>query len=153
MIEKHLVLGSGEVEGGDRSAITPEAMKRLVQDLRAVKLSLGDGRKRPVAPEEPARIRERRSIVAAVDIRAFERLDPWMLACRQPGSGLAPGNIDKLLGMYARRNIAKGTILQWDDLSYSASWETDAARRHLLIIQPATRSALPSLLSARGSSR
>jgi sialic acid synthase SpsE len=107
--------------------IDPGILRRLVRELRDVKRSLGDGRKRPISPEEPARIRERRSIVAAVDIRAFERLDPWMLACRQPGSGISPGNIDKLLGMYVRRNIAKGTILQWDDLSYSAFWEKDSA--------------------------
>ena len=120
VIEKHLALGFGGTATRDRAAVTPSDLRLLVRDLKGVKLSWGDGRKRPVAPEETARVRERRSVVAAVDIRAFERLRPWMLACKPPGSGLAPGKIDKLLGTHARRDIAKGTMLRWDDLNYSA---------------------------------
>jgi hypothetical protein len=47
-----------------------------------------------------------------------------MLTFKRPGSGLKPRCWEKVIGMTARRNIGKDTILQWDDLVPSASSDT-----------------------------
>jgi N,N'-diacetyllegionaminate synthase len=95
-----------------------------VRNLRDVEVSLGDGRKRPSDVEEESRLFGRRSIVSAVDIRAHETIAQWMLAFKRPGSGLEPRYREKVIGMKARRNISKDTILQWEDLAPALSAET-----------------------------
>ncbi len=126
VIEKPMTLDSGSKLTPWRVAASPAEMRQLIQSVRAVEMSLGDGRKRPSAPEVSMRAKERRSIVAAVDIRAHESIARWMLSCERPGSGLEPRKLDKLIGMRARRDIAKGTPLRWEDLSASARWSLDA---------------------------
>jgi N-acetylneuraminate synthase/N,N'-diacetyllegionaminate synthase len=116
ILEKHFTLDK-RAEGPDHKlSLDPAELKLLIQNLRDVEKSLGDGRKRPAAVEEENRLLSRRSIVAAVDIRSCESIAPWMLAFKRPGSGLEPRQLQKVVGMKARRNISKDTILQWEDL-------------------------------------
>jgi N,N'-diacetyllegionaminate synthase len=117
LIEKHFTLDKQAPGPDHKASMDPSDLKLLVQSLRDVEASLGDGRKRPSDVEEESRLFSRRSIVAGVDIRADESIAPWMLAFKRPGSGLEPRNWEKLVGMTARRNIAKDTILQWEDLA------------------------------------
>jgi N,N'-diacetyllegionaminate synthase len=123
VVEKTLTLDKSTTDPAHVVAIEPEEMVAMVQSLRALELSLGDGRKRPAFCEEANRVHLRRSIVAACDIRAYESVTPWMLACKRPGSGIEPGRMERLVGMQARRNISKDTILRWDDLAAAAGRE------------------------------
>jgi len=124
LIEKHFTLDKNAPGPDHKSSMDPDDLKRLVQSLHDVEASLGDGRKRPSDVEEESRLFSRRSIVAAVDIRAHETIAQWMLTFKRPGSGLKPRCWEKVIGMTARRNIGKDTILQWDDLVPSASSDT-----------------------------
>jgi N,N'-diacetyllegionaminate synthase len=124
VIEKHFTLDK-DAQGPDHKAsMDPADLRLLVKSLRDVEASLGDGRKRPSDAEEEARLLCRRSIVAGVDIRANEAIAPWMLGYKRPGSGIEPRDWEKLIGMTSRHNIAKDTILQWDDLAPSISSES-----------------------------
>jgi N,N'-diacetyllegionaminate synthase len=116
LIEKHFTLDR-RPQG---PSVDPESMKVMIQNLRNVEASLGDGRKRPCSLEEEGRLLGRRSIVSAVDIGAFETISPWMLAFKRPGRGIEPRHWQKVVGMKARRSICKDTILQWEDLIASA---------------------------------
>jgi N,N'-diacetyllegionaminate synthase len=120
LIEKHFTLDKNAPGPDHRSSMDPVDLRQLIRSLRDVEASLGDGRKRPVDVEEESRLFGRRSIVAAVDIRAHEAIADWMLAFKRPGSGLEPRYREKVIGMTARRNIGKDTILQWEDLIPSA---------------------------------
>jgi N-acetylneuraminate synthase/N,N'-diacetyllegionaminate synthase len=117
LIEKHFTLDKNASGPDHKASIDPHDLKLLVKNLRDVEASLGDGRKRPSDAEEESRVSCRRSIVAAVDIRAHETVARWMLTFKRPGSGLEPRHLEKILGMTARRNIGKDTILQWEDLA------------------------------------
>jgi len=117
VIEKHFTLNKQAPWGDNKNSINPEDLKQMVRNLRDTESSLGDGRKRPAEIEEEGRLHRRRSIVAAVDIRAHETIAPWMLAYKRPGSGMEPRYGEKVLGMTAQRNISKDTILQWEDLA------------------------------------
>jgi N,N'-diacetyllegionaminate synthase len=121
VIEKHFTLDKNATGPDHKSSMDPADLKQLVKSLREVEASLGDGRKRPTDIEEESRLFGRRSIVAAVDIRAQEQIADWMLAFKRPGSGLEPRYYEKVIGMTARRNIGKDTILQWEDFSPSIS--------------------------------
>jgi N-acetylneuraminate synthase/N,N'-diacetyllegionaminate synthase len=121
IIEKHFTLDKTAPGPDHRASVDPADLKQLVKNLRDVEASLGDGRKRPSDVEEESRLFGRRSIVAAVDIRAHEAIADWMLAFKRPGSGLEPRYWEKVVGMTARRNIGKDTILQWEDLAPAES--------------------------------
>jgi N,N'-diacetyllegionaminate synthase len=121
VIEKHFTLDKNASGPDHRASMDPADLKALIKSLRDVECSLGDGRKRPSDKEEEGRLLGRRSIVAAVDIRAQEKIAHWMLTYKRPGSGLEPRHWEKIIGMTARRNIGKDTILQWEDLAPSVS--------------------------------
>ncbi len=121
VIEKHFTLDKAAPGPDHKASMDPADLKLLVKSLRDVESSLGDGRKRPSDVEEESRLFGRRSIVAAVDIRAHETIANWMLTFKRPGSGLEPRFWEKVIGMTARRNIGKDTILQWEDLASAES--------------------------------
>jgi N,N'-diacetyllegionaminate synthase len=121
VIEKHFTLDKNSPGPDHKASMDPADLKALVSNLRDIESSLGDGRKRPSDIEEESRLLGRRSLVAAVDIRAEEQIAEWMLTCKRPGSGLEPRFSEKVIGMTARRNIVKDTILQWEDLAPSVS--------------------------------
>lgn len=119
VIEKHFTLDKRAPGSDNKCSIDPKDLKQLVSSLRVVEASLGDGRKKPSDIEEEGRLLGRRSVVAAVDIRAHETISPWMITYKRPGSGLDPRYGEKIIGMKARRNLGKNTILQWEDLAPS----------------------------------
>jgi N,N'-diacetyllegionaminate synthase len=116
VIEKHFTLDKTAAGPDHKASMDPEDLRTLIANLRDVEACLGDGRKRPADVEEENRLLSRRSIVAAVDIRANETITPWMLSFKRPGTGLEPRHWEKIIGMSARRNVEKDTILQWEDL-------------------------------------
>ena len=126
LLEKHFTL-SKDLPGPDhRLSMEPSELQTLICHLQHVEASLGDGRKHPAADEEENRRLSRRSISVTVDIRAYEVIAPWMLALKRPGTGLEPRQLESVVGMRARRNISKNSILQWEDLVPAMPpWSTD----------------------------
>ena len=85
----------------------------MVQGIRRVTAMRGDGVKAPRPDElDTARV-ARRSVVAQTDIAANVVLTPAMLACRRPGTGIAPRDLPDLIGRRLIVDIAAGTVLQW----------------------------------------
>jgi N,N'-diacetyllegionaminate synthase len=117
LIEKHFTLDRNGPGPDHRLSADPAQFTAMVAQLRDIEMALGDGRKCPKAVEEEGRRLGRRSIVSATDIRAYEPIAPWMLAFKRPGTGLAPREADKVVGMVARRDIPRDTVLQWDDIA------------------------------------
>lgn len=116
VIEKHLTLDR-HLPGPDHSAsLEPDEFSRMVQGIRRVSAMLGDGVKAPLPEElDTARV-ARRSIVAAVDIAAGDVITARMLICRRPATGIAPRDLQRVMGQSARMDIAAGSVLQWDRL-------------------------------------
>ncbi|MBC7609390.1 MAG: N-acetylneuraminate synthase [Polaromonas sp.] len=116
VIEKHLTLDC-KLPGPDHSAsLEPDEFARMVQGIRRVSAMLGDGVKAPLPEElDTARV-VRRSVVAAVDIAAGEKITAKMLICRRPATGIAPRDLQRVIGRYARIAITAGSVMQWDQL-------------------------------------
>jgi N,N'-diacetyllegionaminate synthase len=144
LIEKHFTLDKSTTGPDHKASMDPKDLKLLIQSLRDVESSLGDGRKRPSDIEEESRLFGRRSIVAGGDIRAHETIARWMLTFKRPGSGLEPRHLEKVIGARARRNLAKDTILQWEDLEGVVAGSEFEDRRRMeldaeLMLMPSPR--------------
>ncbi|MDR0309977.1 MAG: N-acetylneuraminate synthase family protein [Acidobacteriota bacterium] len=119
-VERHFTLDRG-AEGPDHKAsLSPDGLKKLVNNLRRLKAGMGSGEKRPAESEADGRRLGRRSVVAAVDIQAGGRIVSDMLTCKRPGTGIAPGYLDRIAGMTPCRFIAKDALITWEDLGLSA---------------------------------
>ena len=120
VLERHFTLDRNAAGPDHKASLDPDDLRALITSLGRVEASLGDGDKHPSRAEEQGRQLSRRSIVAAADIRAHETIHPWMLACKRPAGGLNPCEVDKVIGMRARRDLARDSVLHWEDLLPSA---------------------------------
>jgi sialic acid synthase SpsE len=120
VVEKHLTLDR-TLPGPDHSAsLEPAEFARMTAGIRRVSAMLGAGVKAP-APDEldTARV-ARRSVAAAVDIPAGVLIEDAMLVCRRPATGIAPRDLEQVVGRRALVAIPAGTVLQWTQLEGSA---------------------------------
>ena len=116
VVEKHLTLDR-QLPGPDHAAsLEPAEFGAMARGIRRITAMLGDGIKAPQPQELDAARVARRSIVATVDIPAGAALQPAMLACRRPATGIAPHDWDRVVGRTARGAIPAGSVLQWDQL-------------------------------------
>lgn len=111
VLEKHLTLDR-TLEGPDHQASTEPAMfAELVRGIRDIESGLGSGQKLPVERElEVARV-ARRSLVAAQAIAAGTIIEPSMIVIRRPGTGLAPDQLDAIVGRRATTDVPAGAVL------------------------------------------
>ncbi len=115
LIEKHVTL-SRQDEGPDSSfSLEPDELRSLCVDARVAWQALGTAsfERKPV---EEANVAYRRSIYVVADIAEGESLTRDNVRVIRPGFGLAPRHLEEVLGRSARRALARGDRLQWDDL-------------------------------------
>jgi N-acetylneuraminate synthase/N,N'-diacetyllegionaminate synthase len=117
VIEKHFTLDTA-MEGPDHGAsLNPADFQLMVQAIRNVEQSLGDGIKRPAPCELKNMEIARKSIVAAAQIAKGEVITREKLAIKRPGNGIQPKELDRLVGLRASRAIGKDEVLTWKDLA------------------------------------
>lgn len=114
VIEKHFTLDRN-MEGPDHKAsMDVDEFTEFVRAIRKTEILLGDGVKR-VMPSEARNLSGiRRSIVAKADIAKGARLSSEMMACKRPGTGIAPEAMENLLGLKVNRAISEGEPLMWE---------------------------------------
>jgi len=116
LVEKHFTL-SREMEGPDHPfALEPGELATMVRGIREVEAAMGSGRlEGPSEPEAGEMYRlARRSIVAAQDIPAGTTIAEEMLTVKRPGYGVAPRDLDKLVGRVARQDIEADDVITWE---------------------------------------
>ena len=114
LIEKHFTIDRN-LPGVDQSiSIQPEDLCQLKTELLNVTKILGDGKKKIQESEIPVRQSARRSLVARIDIPAGTPLEPVMLACKRPGTGIPPNELDRVLGKSPKVAISAEQLLTWD---------------------------------------
>lgn len=97
--EKHFTLGRWLPGPDHRASIDPDQLARLVSDIRAVEMALGDGVKRVMPSEEKNRGRLRKSLLAARDLPAGTVLGAGdIVVKRAGGEGLAAGRYFEIVG-------------------------------------------------------
>ncbi len=117
MIEKHFTLDR-KMPGADQSiSMQPEDLRKLKSDILNVAKILGEEKKEIQESEIPVKQSARRSLVARVDIPAGTPLEPTMLACKRPGTGIPPNELDRVLGKSAKVPLAAEQVLNWEMFS------------------------------------
>jgi len=112
IIEKHFCL-SREIETPDSSfSMEPAEFKKMVMDIRTAEQALGEISYDLSEEEKNSRI-FRRSIFAVKDIKKGEVFTEDNIRVIRPGYGLLPKYYDQLLGRKAKKDIEKGTPLDW----------------------------------------
>ncbi len=114
MIEKHFTLDR-KMPGVDQSiSMQPEDLRKLKSDILNVTKILGEGKKQIQESEIPVKQSARRSLVARVDIPEGTPLQPDMLACKRPGTGIPPTELDRVLGKSAKVPLSAEQALTWE---------------------------------------
>lgn len=112
VIEKHFTLDK-KMEGPDHKAsLEPEELKQMVAAIRNIEKALGNGIKNVSPSEAKNKIIARKSIVAAVDIKAGETFTEKNLAVKRPGNGINPMQWDEVIGKTARRNFLVDELIE-----------------------------------------
>jgi N,N'-diacetyllegionaminate synthase len=118
LLEKHFTLDR-TMPGPDHSfAIEPQELRELVAGVRAIEQALGSGRLEGPSELEAQEMYTlaRRSVVAASDIPAGSTIAREQLAIKRPGYGVAPKQIDSLVGRVARVDIEADEVITWEKL-------------------------------------
>jgi len=117
IIEKHFTVDKN-AEGPDHMlSADPQEMKSIVDQVKTLEIMMGSGIKTPADSEKITRINNRKSIVAAINIKKGEILTLDNLAIKRPGSGIQPKFYEQLIGKVANKNIDEDSILSWGDFS------------------------------------
>lgn len=114
VIEKHLTLDR-KLPGPDHEAsLNPSEFKSLVQGIRKIESSLGNGVKKMTPSESPIRDIARKSLVAAGDLPAGTLLEESHVAIKRPGTGMPPAHKGLLIGRKLKKDIHHDDMLTWD---------------------------------------
>lgn len=116
LLEKHFTLDRTMTGPDHQFAIEPDELRELVAGIRAIEQALGGGQlEGPSALEAREMYRlARRSLIAACDIPAGTTIAREHLVVKRPGYGIAPKQIDHVVGRTARVDIEADDILMWE---------------------------------------
>ena len=110
VVEKHFTLDCGLPGPDHRASLEPRELTELVEGVRIVEASMGDGRKQPNASEANTAAVARKSLVAARDIHAGATITEDLVAIKRPGSGLPPSMLPHVVGRSLRVDIDEDTL-------------------------------------------
>ncbi len=112
IVEKHFTLDKNLSEFRDHAlSADPEEFRQLVERVAQADAMLGQEGRPALACEEPCRVAVRRSVAAARDCRAGERLSRADLCWVRPGGGVLPGQEELLEGRVLVRDVREGERL------------------------------------------
>ena len=112
VIEKHFTLDSN-MEGPDHKAsLEPDELKAMVDAIRNVEISIGDGVKKPSVSEIKNIAIARKSIIAKTDIKKGEILTEDNITVKRPGNGISPMKWFDVIGQESIRDFAEDELIE-----------------------------------------
>jgi sialic acid synthase SpsE len=115
LIEKHFTTNPTGRSPDHSFALNPDQLSQMAMGIRDAQSSIGMSRKRRTPEEEPHAHRGRRSLIAARNLKAGERLSADSVKVVRPGAGLEPMLLDILIDRPLTRDVAENHPLRWDD--------------------------------------
>jgi N-acetylneuraminate synthase/N,N'-diacetyllegionaminate synthase len=113
IVEKHFTLDK-KMEGPDHSSsLTPIEFAELVNGIKDVELSLGNGLKLPTEAEKKNSFGMKRSLVANSDLKAGMILEEKHLGFKRPSNGLSINYLDTIIGKKLIQDISMDEPLQY----------------------------------------
>ena len=117
VIEKHFTLDKN-LDGPDhKCSLNPDELKRMVSSIRNIEEALsGNGEKIPSESEKKNIEIARKSVHINTSILQGETIKKEHIICLRPGDGISPMNINKVIGLKAKKDLKPFTKLSKSDL-------------------------------------
>lgn len=98
IIEKHFTLNH-TWKGTDHAfSVEPIGLKKMVRDLRRLRVAMGDGVKKVYETETGPITKMGKKLVAVKALPAGHSIRPEDIAIKSPGDGMPPSELDKVIG-------------------------------------------------------
>lgn len=111
VIEKHFTLDKNMNGPDHKASLEPDELKEMVQKIRNIEKSLGDGKKAPSKSETPNKEIARKSIVAKTKISKGDILSEKNITVKRPGNGISPMKWDEIIGSVANNNYEEDELI------------------------------------------
>ena len=116
VIEKHFTLNRAN-KGTDNSfSLEPNGFKKMVRDISRTQMALGDGVKKDLSSEKEPLRKMATAIRANTDLAKGSILTSEMIKFAAPDDGLAPYNIESLIGKVLKDPIKEDGLILFDNL-------------------------------------
>jgi N,N'-diacetyllegionaminate synthase len=116
VLERHFTYDK-KADGPDhRLSADPQEMKWLVDAVHTFEVMRGSGVKCPADSEETTRINNRKSVVLTSAVESGECLTLDHLAIKRPGYGIAPKDLEKIVGRNIIKAMDADEVISWNDL-------------------------------------
>lgn len=112
VIEKHFTLDRNLPGPDHQASLEPDELKAMVLAIRNIEKALGNGIKSPSPSELKNKAITRKSLVAAIAIRAGESFTDTNMAVKRPGTGISPMRFDEVIGRFARRDFETDELIE-----------------------------------------
>jgi N,N'-diacetyllegionaminate synthase len=111
VIEKHFTLDRNLPGPDHKASLEPHELKAMIDGIRNVERSLGDGVKRPSPSELKNRPIARKSLVAIRPISTGEIFSKDNMGAKRPGTGMSPMRWDEVIGRAAAKDFAVDELI------------------------------------------
>lgn len=112
VIEKHFTLDKTMHGPDHKASLEPGELKAMVQAIRNIERSLGDGIKKPSSSEIKNIAVVRKSIVAKKCINKGEVFTTDNITSKRPGTGVNPMEWDNVIGKAAKGDFAEDEMIE-----------------------------------------
>ena len=127
VIEKHFTLNH-TWKGTDHAfSLEPTGFKKMVRDLRRVRVAMGDGVKRLYETEVNPMVKMGKKLVAARDLPAGHAIRREDIAIKSPGDGLQPYELNKIIGRVTRVPLKQDQNIIFEVLNGAEMWAEAAS--------------------------
>jgi len=113
IIEKHFTLSRKTKTPDSFFSLEPQELKDLVDNIRIAEKALGKVHY-GLTDEEKKSMIFRRSLFVVKDVKAGEKVTNENIRSIRPGCGLPMKYIEKVIGRTFKKDLSKGTPLNWD---------------------------------------
>ena len=111
ILEKHFTLDRNLPGPDHKASLEPVELKTMVQAIRNIEKTLGDGIKRPSPSEVKNKPIARKSLVATQPIKMGELFSSDNITAKRPGTGVSPMRWDEIIGRKANRNYREDELI------------------------------------------
>lgn len=116
IIEKHFTL-SKKMKGPDHKlSANPKELKEMINKIRIIEESLGDGKKQCQPSEFENIIHTRRSITSNITIPKNIKIKQNMINIKRPAKGIEPKFIKSVIGKITKKSIDKDESIEWKNI-------------------------------------
>jgi sialic acid synthase SpsE len=117
VIEKHFTLDKNFPGWDHAVSADPEELKYLVEEGKKIIEALGNYQRILSKDEQEQRKSFRRSIVAKRNLRKGKILTIEDIDFKRPGTGIAPDEMNYVVGRVTNRDVAEDDQILWRDLT------------------------------------